>query len=327
MAHKDQYKPFTVPPTSPNETYVTISALEGGMLTLPESLFVADADPKRKSTVPSLSFLIQHPSTNGGSSTKLVFDLGLKRDLTKYPPAQQAHISQRQPIETRPDVADSLRSGGIDPAHDVDYVILSHVHWDHVGTPSDFPNSKFIVGSGTIDLLKHGASPYYPAETFDPVMLPHLRTLELPPTGETLPGAPSPSPKKTTHTWAAFPHNASLFPRTIDFFSDSSLYIIDAPGHLYGHINLLARIAPGKWVYLGGDCCHDIRILRGEKDIAMYDDGCGGLRSVHVDVGLARDTINRVGRLLDAAERIEVVVAHDKTWSESNRGRFLPGTL
>lgn len=59
----------------------------------------------------------------------------------------------------------------------------------------------------------------------------------------------------------------------------------------------------------------------------MYDDGCGGLRSVHVDVGLARDTINRVGRLLDGAEGIEVVVAHDKTWSESNRGKFLPRTL
>ena len=106
-------------------SYVTVSALEAGQLTLPESLFVTDADLEKRATVPSLSFLISHPAADG-KTTKIVFDLGLKRDLSKYPPAQQAHIANRQPVILHPDCADSLRAGGLDPAKDIDIVILSH---------------------------------------------------------------------------------------------------------------------------------------------------------------------------------------------------------
>ena len=74
---------------APNQTYVTISALEAGQLTLPEKLFVTDADQEKRATVPSLAFLIQH------DSSRLVFDLGLKGDFSGYREAQQHHIAQR----------------------------------------------------------------------------------------------------------------------------------------------------------------------------------------------------------------------------------------
>jgi glyoxylase-like metal-dependent hydrolase (beta-lactamase superfamily II) len=108
-------------------------------------------------------FLIQHPSggINGRKTTNLVFDLGLKRDLAKHPPAMAGHISQRHPIITSPEAAESLRAAGLSPASDIDVVVMSHVHWDHIGSPEDFPNSKFVVGSGTMHLLEHGAPPHY----------------------------------------------------------------------------------------------------------------------------------------------------------------------
>ncbi|OAL36576.1 hypothetical protein AYO20_04192 [Fonsecaea nubica] len=317
--------------SSDQEVYVTVSALEGGQLTLPERLFVTDADPEKKATVPSLSFLIQHPSPDG-KVTKFVFDLGLKRDLTKYPPAQQAHISNRQPTILHPDCADSLRAGGLDPARDIDIVMLSHVHWDHEGTPDDFPNSQFVVGSGTLHLLQNGAPPHYPKDIFNPDLLPKDRTAELPPTTKESTTA---AKSQTTHTWKPF----AGFPNTVDFFGDGSLYIVDSPGHLFGHVNVLARLSQTKWVYLGGDCCHDPRILTGERDIALYDDGHGGLRSVHVDTEQAKDTLAKIGPLLkkpcpvfaagEGGEQVEVevIVAHDKGWRESNKSRFFPGTL
>jgi glyoxylase-like metal-dependent hydrolase (beta-lactamase superfamily II) len=95
----------------------------------------------------------------------LVFDLGLKRDFSGYTAAQQHHISRRQPTSTSPDTAESLRNGGVKP-EDIEVVVLSHVHWDHVGTPSDFPNATFVVGSGTLDLLAHGGGYLYPKELF-----------------------------------------------------------------------------------------------------------------------------------------------------------------
>jgi glyoxylase-like metal-dependent hydrolase (beta-lactamase superfamily II) len=313
-----------------DEVYVTVSALEAGQLTLPESLFITDADPEKRATVPSLSFLIQHPSGEG-KVTKLVFDLGLKRDLSKYPPAQQAHIANRQPTILHPDCADSLRTGGLDPAKDIDIVILSHVHWDHEGTPDDFSNSEFVVGSGTLHLLANGAPPHYPKDIFNPDLLPKDRTKELPPTsGDSSTAAKS----QTHHAWKPF----AGFPNTVDFFGDGSVYVVDSPGHLFGHVNLLARLSHTKWVYLGGDCCHDPRILTGEKGIALYDDGHGGLRSVHVDTEQARQTLSKIGPLLkkpcpviqgDGSEpvEVEVIVAHDKGWREKNLNRFFPGTL
>jgi glyoxylase-like metal-dependent hydrolase (beta-lactamase superfamily II) len=377
---------FPPPSSSDPHVYVTISALEGGHLTLPEKLFVTDADPDKRSTVPSLSFLIQHPSSKRPSTsnnddnnpstdegqnedTKIIFDLGVKRDLTGYMPAMQAHIANRQPVLTAPDVADSLRSGGVDPARDIDFVILSHVHWDHVGTPADFERATFIVGPGTLRLLEKGAPPHYPAEIFDPELLLHERVWELPASEISLSSSSSSfgtgaaegyvGDKATTfpnRVWHALLDSSKgnneddiIFPAVIDLFSDRSIYLIDSPGHLFGHVNLLARIGPTKWVYLGGDCCHDARILTGEKDIALYDDGegKGHLRSVHVDTDEARTTLGRVRRLLpesrmednrvvrsmagrshvDESVEIEVVVAHDKVWRARNGHRFLPGRL
>ncbi|KAL1610114.1 hypothetical protein SLS60_001779 [Paraconiothyrium brasiliense] len=326
----------TLPAPSRNQVYVTISALEGGHLTLPESLFVTPADPEKRSTVPSLSFLIQHPPSIQTLSqdpksqpTKLIFDLGLKRDLSGYREAQQHHIAQRQPTTVSPDVAESLQKGGVSP-QDIDVVVLSHVHWDHVGTPSDFSNAEFVVGNGTLHLLAHGGGPLYPAVLFNADELPRERTRELPPVQESADFKPH--NRVTEHKWEPL----AGFPSAIDFFADGSLYIIDAPGHLHGHVNLLARTAPGKWVYLGGDCCHDKRILSGERDIALYDDGRGGLRSVHMDTDGATRTVERVRTLLGEGKvreeggkhaEVEIVVAHDGGWKERNGGRFWPGTL
>lgn len=317
-----------LPKPRANQKYVTISALQAGHLTLPEKLFVTEADPEKRATVPSLSFLIQHPSNNiPSTTTTLVFDLGLKRDFSGYRQAQQDHVAQRQPTTVSPDAAESLRKGGLDPK-DVDTVMLSHVHWDHVGTPSDFPNSEFVVGSGTMHLLANGGGPLYPAEIFNPDELPSASTHELPPVRD----VSKAFHRQTAHTWIPL----AGFPTAIDFYDDGSLYVIDAPGHLPGHINLLARVAPKKWVYLGGDCCHDPRILSGEKGIALYDDGRGGLRSVHADTDEAARTVERAARLLKkGAVReegggivdVEVVVAHDRGWAEGNAERFWPGFL
>ncbi len=329
--------------------FVTVSALDAGHITLPERLFVTDADPVKRATVPSLAFLLEHPSpfpADGSTSiTRLLFDLGVKKSLDGYTPAQLEHIAHRQPVITDPDCAASLRSAAanapLDPAKDIDFVVLSHVHWDHVGTTSDFSRATFLVGSGTLDLLKHGAGVLYPAELFNDDELPVSRTVEFPPApGDIAPGTPTPTQASST-TEALLPASAAAwtwqplagFPAVLDFFGDGSLYIIDSPGHLYGHVNLLARLEERRYVYLGGDCCHDPRILTGEKGIALYEDGRGGMRSVHVHTGVAERTLERIRafakeKLLGGEEiDVEVVVAHDAAWREANGHRFWPGRL
>lgn len=309
---------------------VRVSALSGGSLTLPENLFVTDPEPGKFTTVPSLCFLIEHRTgAETEQPTRIVLDLGLKRDLDAYEPAMRSHISNRQPITTFPDVAESLRRGGLDPANDIDVVMYTHMHWDHVGTPSDFPGSTFIVGSGTLHLLEHGAVPHYPPEMFNPNMLDRKRTTELP------------AVREEDRTYATTMNQAHYewkpffgLPAVVDFFGDGSLLVVDSPGHLRGHINLLLRVEPHRYVFLGGDCCHDVRILQGSKGIALYDDGHGQLRSVHMDTEVATDTISMIKKFLERRFKdngtlisLETVIAHDRGWMEANEHRFFPGWM
>lgn len=130
----------TAPPSPPLEkppTTVQIHALSAGHLTLPENQFVYPASEDSRSTVPSLAFLIQHHNIETGKITRIVFDLGLRRDLKRYSEPIQRHAATRQPISTDPDVVKSLKKGGLTP-DDIDFVIYSHVRND---SPSQLKNN------------------------------------------------------------------------------------------------------------------------------------------------------------------------------------------
>lgn len=107
----------------------------------------------------------------------------------------------------------------------------------------------------------------------------------------------------------------------LDVFKDGSLYVVDAPGHLPGHINLLARTpnddGSTSWVYLAGDSCHDRRIIRGEKAISEWLDVHGQVCCIHADRAQANETIERIRGL--EAKGVEVILAHDIEWEEDVR--------
>jgi hypothetical protein len=113
--------------THPKESAtVSIEALSGGHFTLPEYQFVHPVSRDARKTVPSLAFLIEHRNIERGKVTRIVFDLGLRRDIKRYAPPIQKHIETRQPLTTEPDVVASLAKGGLTP-DDIDYVLYSHV--------------------------------------------------------------------------------------------------------------------------------------------------------------------------------------------------------
>jgi hypothetical protein len=88
-------------------------------------------------------------------------------------------------------------------------------------------------------------------------------------------------------------------------------------------------------VLLGGDSCHDRRLLTGEKDIAEWEDDKlpGVTQCIHTDKGMAKQTMRKI---LEAEEghaeglgHVDVVFSHDPVWEANAKGagRFFPGRL
>lgn len=75
-------------------------------------------------------------------------------------------------------------------------------------------------------------------------------------------------------------------------------------------------------MYLGGDACHDRRLLTGEKEIGEWNDAHGQICCIHADKKAAQDTIARIRQLEN--DGVEIIFAHDIEWETdpANKHRF-----
>ncbi|KAL7279676.1 hypothetical protein ACG7TL_006083 [Trametes sanguinea] len=295
--------PQPLPAPKADQAYIEVSALEAGIMHLPLQLFMTGAAPDEVVVAPSLAFSLRHVP----SGEHLVFDLGLRRDASTFPPIVQGVVEKYMPYTVPQSVEESLRKGGIEP-EDMKTVVLSHLHWDHIGDAASFSNATFVVGEGSRAILEDGY-PKNPKSDILQSSIPLDRARFLP--------------------TSAFDTAIGPFPRAHDYFGDGSLYLIDAVGHLAGHLNVLARTsATGSWIYLAGDSAHDRRMLTGERGIAVIQRPDGHTLCVHAHKEDAVETIRRIGSLLDVP-KVHVLLAHDQEWYEENKDgdAFLPGKI
>jgi glyoxylase-like metal-dependent hydrolase (beta-lactamase superfamily II) len=291
-----------LPAATANQPTIGMRRLPAGNIHLPLWMFVKGAEKSEIQPCPSMSWLLTHSTTG----KNIILDLGLPKDVSCLTPAVQERLRTLVTIEVEEDVFDGLVTFGIDPQKDIDTVMLTHLHYDHVGNPNGFgPSCKFIVGPGALNLLEGPKSyPSDPNSHFDSNLLPRDRTEELP-------------SKSDIGFWQPL----GPFPAVHDYFKDGSLFIVNAAGHLPGHINLLVRLEADKWIYLAGDSCHDVRILYGEKETSVYPDPSSGhLKCAHADKELAEEHLERVRKLREFG--VEIVLAHDWRWDQENKSRF-----
>ncbi|KAJ3962610.1 hypothetical protein N0V92_000679 [Colletotrichum tropicale] len=191
---------------------------------------------------PAYVFLVEHPS----SGRKLLFDLGVRKDFKNLaPPIQQWFKESGTTCSVDKDVREILEEGGIQ-AVELEGIIWSHWHWDHIGDPSRFPKSTaLIVGPGFKKIL----TPGYPTNPGAPLLDSDFAGREL---------------RELSFAESAI--RVGSFP-AIDYFGDGSFYILDAPGHTVGHVNALARVTtnPDSFILMGADTCHHSAEMRPSK--------------------------------------------------------------
>jgi N-acyl homoserine lactone hydrolase len=182
--------------------------LDGGRAHLPDmSHLTPDRNVGKPVTIPLLMFLIEHPKG------LVVFDTGIDTDAEQEPFVE---VTSEHRIDRQ------TRRLGHDP-RDVRYVILSHLHLDHVGGMPLFPEATFIVRRQELRAA-WWPDAYERGYDFDSLM-------------------------RTRHLKYLQPGDDDVF----DVFDDGSLICIDTKGHTEGHQSLVVDMPKSGKIVLVGD--------------------------------------------------------------------------
>ena len=230
--------------------------------------------------------------------------IGLKwnqKDLEKNPQIicnDYPYITPEAPVD-----AHDILNSGPHLAKDISTIVFSHLHYDHTGDCTRFPHAALIAGPGSRAATAPGF-PKDPTSPFASSILDHTGFREL---------------SFDTDEWVPI----GPFRRAYDLFGDNSFLLLDAPGHMPGHLCGLAHSGNGDWVFMGGDCCHHRALFTGTRPISITV-GPNGNKSFHQDPNIAIKTIELV-RELEKDGRAFVALAHDAVLE--GRMPLYPNTL
>jgi glyoxylase-like metal-dependent hydrolase (beta-lactamase superfamily II) len=159
-------------------------------------------------------FLVSHPKGT------LMWDVGAVPDRL-IPDGGTGTL--RQYGTSTKKLATQLREAGYAPG-DINYLAMSHFHWDHVGNANMFAGATWLVRQKERDLMF----------------------------------ADPPSPRTEPANFSALKNSKTVIIRAGDYdvFGDGSVVIKSAPGHSPDHQVLFLRLARTGPVVLSGDLYH-----------------------------------------------------------------------
>ena len=191
---------------------------------------------------PVNAFLVHHPEG------LCLFDAGQSARAAQpgyFPRWHPFFRLARFELAEEDEVAAQLESSGLRPQN-VRWVVLSHLHTDHVGGLEPFRDAEVVVSRVEWERARgiggklRGYLPQYWPSGLEPTLL-ELDGGEFGP-----------------------------FPASHDLAGDGALIVVATPGHTPGHVSLVVR-RPGEPVLLGGDLAHNRHDLgRDAPGVARY---------------------------------------------------------
>ena len=178
------------------------------------SVFSPGHDKGQKKTLKNTCYLIDHPKG------KLIWDTGLPDGLISKKNGVTNgvfHLTVKKTLE------EQLRDVNVDPKT-IDYIALSHFHFDHSGNTNLFENSRLLIQKEEFDAIySKDAKKYH----FDPQSYSKLSK-----------------------------ENAIVLDGRYQVFGDDLVTIIKTVGHTPGHQSLMLRLEDEGNVVLSGDLYH-----------------------------------------------------------------------
>lgn len=236
---------------------------------------------------PALVVLIQHPAHG-----PILFDTGYADHFlteTESFPERLYRLATppRLPPEER--LAVQLRRHGISP-EDVELVLVSHLHADHVAGLRDLPRARFLLLRRELETFRHLRGFAAVRRGFLPGLLPpdfaaRADFAEDRPVAELGP------------SWAPFE-------RGYDLLGDGSLIGIPLPGHTPGQLGVLLRAADGRPLLLAADSCWSARAWREQRPPSLL------ARPLIADWGEYRRQLGALRALAERQSELRILPSH-----------------
>ena len=206
---------------------LTVNVLDCGTLEVTDlDVFSSAGDyAGQTDTLTDTCFLINHPKG------RMLWDLGLPGMLVGAGVQTVGGIFN---VSMEKSITQQLADLGLTP-DDIDYVSLSHDHFDHIGQIDQVPGATWIVQEDEYNDM-------FPPE-----------------------GSAAPIQPELVAMWAQFkPLKAEKIKGDYDVFGDGTVKILEMPGHTPGHSVLLLNMPESGPVLLAGDLYHrkESRALR-----------------------------------------------------------------
>lgn len=168
-------------------------------------------------------------------------------------------------------ISSQLAAIGLKPA-DVNYVLVSHTHGDHIGNIGLFPDATVVMQQAEYQWIN--APP--PSD-------PNLNTLVT-----------------LAQKLLGQPRRLELITGDIDLFRDGSVRLISTPGHTPGSQSLMVHMAKSGYIILSGDVAHLEDNF--ERDIVP---------SLNVDKRKSIESMDRIKQIM-ADYNAQLFINHDK---------------
>ncbi|MEA2348916.1 MAG: N-acyl homoserine lactone hydrolase [Thermoleophilaceae bacterium] len=190
--------------------------------------------------VPFVTFLVEHPVIG-----PIMIDTGMHPSVAVDPRGNLGWagplVFKDLELDTRDAAPAQLRARGIEPAS-VKFVLLTHMHLDHVSATSEFAGATFVVSDLEWEAANawNGVLDGYVKKQFNHAI--DFRLLDF-----------------TSDATDSF----ATFGRGIDLFGDGSIHAVATPGHSAGHVSYVLRLEGGE-ALVAGDALTTMQTLHGD---------------------------------------------------------------
>jgi len=229
----------------------------------------------KKITFPANSFVINH-SEKG----YIIFDTGYSKRIFEngivsylYNKLNPTFISGDKTLISK------LKKNGIEPEK-INYIVVSHLHPDHIGGLKDFKNAKIIMSSQSMESLKKNK--------FRSLIFKNM--------------IPKDIGSRLIEIDFSFSKEKYRDIETLDLFGDGDIYLMNLEGHSKGQMGIYLK---DKKIFLVGDSYWLKEELKGEKELTYK------AKLVQNNYEKYKETQKKLRNILDQEKRAIMIGSHE----------------